>query len=47
MSNKTLLQNAPAYEYLLSVSLREPEVLKRLREETARVARGWRWGSKK
>lgn len=36
MSNKTLPLTAALYEYLLSVSLREPGVLERLREETAR-----------
>jgi len=34
MSNKTLPLNNFLYEYILSVSLREPEVLTRLREET-------------
>jgi predicted O-methyltransferase YrrM len=36
MSGKTLSLNERLYDYLLSVSLREPEVLRRLREETAR-----------
>jgi caffeoyl-CoA O-methyltransferase len=36
MSNKTLPMTERLYDYLLSVSLREPEVLRRLREETAR-----------
>lgn len=36
MSGKTLSLNERLYDYLLSVSLREPEVLQRLREETAR-----------
>ncbi len=36
MSNKTLPMTERLYGYLLSVSLREPEVLRRLREETAR-----------
>jgi len=36
MANKTLPLDAALYEYLLTVSLREPGVLKRLREETAR-----------
>jgi predicted O-methyltransferase YrrM len=36
MSGKTLPLNERLYDYLLSVSLREPEVLQRLREETAR-----------
>ena len=34
MTNKTLALNDFLYEYILSVSLREPEVLQRLREET-------------
>ncbi len=37
MSNKTLNLTDKVYEYLLSVSLREPEVLKELRAETARM----------
>ncbi|MDH3900830.1 MAG: class I SAM-dependent methyltransferase [Gammaproteobacteria bacterium] len=36
MSNKTLPLDAALYEYLLSVSLREPDILERLRAETAR-----------
>jgi len=36
MSNRTLSLNEPLYEYLLSVSVREPALLRRLREETAR-----------
>ncbi|MGD2112743.1 MAG: class I SAM-dependent methyltransferase [Gammaproteobacteria bacterium] len=36
MSNRTLNLTAPLYDYLLSVSLREPALLQRLREETAR-----------
>jgi len=36
MSNKTLPLNNELYEYLLSVSLREPEVMELLREETSR-----------
>lgn len=36
MSNKTLPLDDALYEYLLSVSMREPEVLSRLREETGR-----------
>lgn len=36
MSNKTLNLDSSLYDYLLSVSLREPEILFRLREETAR-----------
>lgn len=39
MSNKTLGLDQPLYEYLLAVSLREPEILFRLREETARHPR--------
>lgn len=36
MSSKTFTLDEPLYQYLLSVSLREPDLLKRLREETAR-----------
>jgi len=36
MSNRTLNLTDALYDYMLSVSLREPEVLRRLREETAR-----------
>ncbi len=36
MSSRTLKLTAPVYDYLLSASLREPPVLARLREETAR-----------
>ncbi len=35
MSNKTLSLTDELYQYMLSVSLREPEVLRKLREETA------------
>lgn len=35
MSNRTINLDDRLHEYLLSVSLREPEVLRRLREETA------------
>lgn len=35
MSSRTIGLDDPLYEYYLSVSLREPEVLARLREETA------------
>ncbi len=35
MSNKTIAVNQSLYEYILGVSLREPAVLRRLREETA------------
>lgn len=37
MSNKTLSLDNATYQYLLKVSLREPEVLRRLREYTARL----------
>ncbi|MDX2214662.1 MAG: class I SAM-dependent methyltransferase [Oculatellaceae cyanobacterium bins.114] len=36
MSNKTIGLAQPLYDYLLSVSLREPDILLRLREETVR-----------
>jgi len=36
MSNKTIALSDELYKYLLSVSLREPDVLRRLREETSR-----------
>ncbi|HZP92900.1 MAG TPA: hypothetical protein VFB20_08470 [Burkholderiales bacterium] len=36
MSNKTFTLSDSLYGYLLDNSLREPEVLRRLREETAR-----------
>jgi predicted O-methyltransferase YrrM len=35
MSNKFLPLTEPVYEYIRAVSLREPDVLRRLREETA------------
>ncbi len=35
MSNRTISLTDSLYDYLLSVSLREPEVLRQLREETA------------
>lgn len=35
MSNKTITVDERLYEYILSVSLREPAILRRLREETA------------
>jgi len=35
VSNRTLSLTGPIYDYLLSVSLREPAALRRLREETA------------
>lgn len=37
MSNKTLPLNDVLHRYLLDVSLREPDVLRRLREETSQV----------
>jgi len=37
MSNRTIVLNDALYEYMLSVSLREPDVLCRLREETAKM----------
>ena len=37
MSCRTIVLNDALYEYLLSVSLREPDVLCRLREETAKM----------
>ncbi len=40
MSNRTLVLNDTLYDYLLSVSLREPDVLRRLREETAEMPQG-------
>src|SRR5215813_876540 len=40
MSNRSLGLPDPIYDYLLSVSLREPEILKRLRAETARLPMG-------
>ncbi|WP_017716100.1 class I SAM-dependent methyltransferase [Kamptonema formosum] len=39
MSNKTLGLDSRLCDYLLSVSLREPEILRQLREETARHPR--------
>lgn len=36
MSNKTILVTDAIHDYILSVSLREPEVLQQLREETSR-----------
>jgi predicted O-methyltransferase YrrM len=39
MSKKTLGLDEQLYDYLLSVSLREPEILRQLREETARHPR--------
>jgi len=37
MSKKTLGLSGPIYDYMLSVSVREPQILQRLREETARL----------
>jgi len=37
VSNKTIQVTDQLYEYLLSVSLREPDILRRLREETATI----------
>lgn len=37
MSNRTLSLNEGLYDYLLTVSLREPDVLRRLRDETLRL----------
>jgi caffeoyl-CoA O-methyltransferase len=37
MSSRTIVLNDALYEYLLSSSLREPDVLCRLREETAKM----------
>lgn len=36
MSNRTIAMTDPLYAYLLDTTLREPELLRRLREETAR-----------
>ncbi|MES2353936.1 MAG: class I SAM-dependent methyltransferase [Pseudomonadota bacterium] len=38
MSNRTFTLQEPLYQYLLSVSLREPDVLRELREETRQLA---------
>ncbi len=37
MSRRAISMNTPLYDYLLSVTLREPELLRRLREETAKL----------
>jgi caffeoyl-CoA O-methyltransferase len=37
MSSRTISLSDPLHDYLLSVSLREPDVLRRLRKETAKV----------
>jgi caffeoyl-CoA O-methyltransferase len=39
MTNKSLGLDPALYDYLLAVSLREPDILRRLREETARHPR--------
>ncbi len=39
MSNRTIAMTDPLYDYLLGASLREPPLLKRLREETAKHPR--------
>lgn len=38
MSNQTLNLTPTVYHYMLSVSLREPAILKSLREETSQLA---------
>jgi O-methyltransferase len=38
MSNRTISMTDPLYGYLLDVSLREPALLTRLRDETARLS---------
>ena len=40
MSTKTINIDEKLYEYLLKISLREPELLKKLREETALMPSG-------
>ncbi len=40
MSTKTISVTEQVHEYMLGVSLREPELLKRLREETAKLEDG-------
>lgn len=37
MANRTIALSDGLYDYLLDVSLREPDVLRRLREETAKI----------
>jgi len=39
MSSKTLFLTEDLYNYMRSVSMREPEILARLRKETARDRR--------
>ena len=40
MSNQTINLSPDLYRYMLDISLREAEVLKALREETARLPNG-------
>src|SRR5437868_7076568 len=40
MSTRTITITDEIHEYMLSVSLREPELLRRLREETAKLEAG-------
>ena len=40
MSNRSIGLDDRLYEYLLAVSLREPEILRQLREETAALPQG-------
>ena len=40
MSTKTISVTDEVHAYMLAVSLREPDVLKRLREETAKLEAG-------
>ena len=40
MSHRTIVMTDPLYDYMLGASLRDLPVLKRLREETARLPRG-------
>ena len=40
MSHRTIVMNDPLYEYILGASLRDTSLLKRLREETAKLPRG-------
>ena len=37
MANRTITLSDGLYDYLLDVSLREPDVLRRLRDETAKI----------
>jgi hypothetical protein len=43
MTNQTLVMTDVLYDYLLSVSLREPEVLRQLRQATAKMSAGARF----